>query len=547
MLPPQHSDDALDRLTSGRSGSETYGTFPAHGAVTLGNVPNQYASYDAMGNMTCRNVDTTSGHGCDAAESGAIMTYDNEGRLDTWVAPNGTVASDHFLYDNSGQRVLQRASNTVGSTTTTSDTISFDGYTDVTITGGTTSTTKYYSVGGQRVAMRQNGTFSYLMPDFLGSNSIALRSDGSVQAVQLFSPFGATRYSDGTMLSPFNFTGQRLDTQTGLLYYGARYYDVMSGRFISADTVETNGSGLDPYAYVRGNPETATDPTGHFRAMNDVSGSSTSLSDWNSASTAPPIYSASSGGWTNIYTDASVPGVLVSPQPPCDYNCETGNFLISSVLIDLALGSLFGPEALAGGLLGEAAGLAADGEGVPPTRNGYGGEGYKDPENPGPITRGPYPTPYNLTKQTYRMSCTAACAVMKLLDAGVTGDNATEDGAIAGLGIQNPELTGGGLENLPFYLSRNGVDGYTFSNDATIDDLETSTSHGNPAVASIGVGINKDTSEIQLHSIIVDRIDSENVYVRDPSPLIGNGNPTSYSISLSAFAKMFSERAVFKR
>ncbi|GCE23123.1 RHS repeat-associated core domain-containing protein [Dictyobacter kobayashii] len=61
---------------------------------------------------------------------------------------------------------------------------------------------------------------------------------------QLFSPFGATRYSDGTMLSPFNFTGQRLDTQTGLLYYNARYYDANSRRFTSADTVETNMIGL---------------------------------------------------------------------------------------------------------------------------------------------------------------------------------------------------------------------------------------------------------------------------------------------------------------
>lgn len=197
------------------------------------------------------------------------MTYDNEGRLDTWVAPNGTVASDYFLYDNSGQRVLQSASTTVGSTTTTSDTISFDGITDVTITGSTTSTTKYYSVGGQKVAMRQDGTFSYLMPDFLGSNSITLRADGSVQAVQLFSPFGSIRYSDGTMLSPFNFTGQRLDTQTGLLYYNSRYYDSLSGRFISADSVETNGGGYDAYAYVRGNPETATDPTGHYVAIGD--------------------------------------------------------------------------------------------------------------------------------------------------------------------------------------------------------------------------------------------------------------------------------------
>ncbi|GHO82245.1 hypothetical protein KSZ_02510 [Dictyobacter formicarum] len=51
-----YSYDALDRLTNRPSGSETYGILPTHGAITLGNVPNQYASYDAMGNMTCRNV-----------------------------------------------------------------------------------------------------------------------------------------------------------------------------------------------------------------------------------------------------------------------------------------------------------------------------------------------------------------------------------------------------------------------------------------------------------------------------------------------------------
>ncbi|MBO0796364.1 MAG: hypothetical protein J2P36_36195, partial [Ktedonobacteraceae bacterium] len=34
------------------------------------------------------------------------------------------------------------------------------------------------------------------------------------------------------------------------------------GRFVSADTEQGNAQGLDPYAYVKGNPETMTDPTG---------------------------------------------------------------------------------------------------------------------------------------------------------------------------------------------------------------------------------------------------------------------------------------------
>ncbi len=50
---------------------------------------------------------------------------------------------------------------------------------------------------------------------------------------------------------------------TGLLYYNFRYYDPVSGRFVRADTVDTNASGMDPYAYVGDSPENKADPTGH--------------------------------------------------------------------------------------------------------------------------------------------------------------------------------------------------------------------------------------------------------------------------------------------
>ncbi len=58
------------------------------------------------------------------------------------------------------------------------------------------------------------------------------------------------------------FTGQYADA-TGLDYYNARYYDPVIGRFLSADTVQGNGVGMDPYEYVGGNPETLVDPTGN--------------------------------------------------------------------------------------------------------------------------------------------------------------------------------------------------------------------------------------------------------------------------------------------
>jgi RHS repeat-associated protein len=61
------------------------------------------------------------------------------------------------------------------------------------------------------------------------------------------------------------FTGQRADALSGLDYYGARYYDAVAGQFTSADTV---ASGLSPYAYVKGNPTTNVDLTGHRRCAN---------------------------------------------------------------------------------------------------------------------------------------------------------------------------------------------------------------------------------------------------------------------------------------
>ncbi len=253
------SYDSLDRMASGPAGSVTYGDINhVHAATTLSSMPNPYAGYDAMGNMTCRNTDTTSGHTCGSSPTGALMSYDNEGRLASWTAPSGTTATDGFLYDNEGNRVLQETS-----TSSITDTITFDSYTETVITGGTPITTKYYSANSQRVAMRTSSTLSYLLADALGSSTVALDSTGATQAIQLFAPYGSIRYSQGSMPTTYNFTGQRLDSQTGLLYYNFRYYDPLSGRFTRADTTQTNAGGMDPYAYVGDNPETKDDPTGH--------------------------------------------------------------------------------------------------------------------------------------------------------------------------------------------------------------------------------------------------------------------------------------------
>ncbi len=91
---------------------------------------------------------------------------------------------------------------------------------------------------------------------------MALGSSGTAVAVELYEPYGSPNYSWGTMPTDHNYTGQRLDSQSGLLYYGARWYDPLADQFTSADSVQGDPSGMDPYGYVGRNPETDVDPTG---------------------------------------------------------------------------------------------------------------------------------------------------------------------------------------------------------------------------------------------------------------------------------------------
>jgi RHS repeat-associated protein len=138
------------------------------------------------------------------------------------------------------------------------------GVEEVATSGGTTTTTTYYSANRTRIALGVNGAISYLASDALGSAVVAFGSNGTATASVLYAPYGAVRYSAGTMPTSFGFTGQRSDAVSGLDYYGARYYDPVAGQFASADTVQSRDVlGLSRYAYVKGNPIVRTDPTGH--------------------------------------------------------------------------------------------------------------------------------------------------------------------------------------------------------------------------------------------------------------------------------------------
>ena len=100
--------------------------------------------------------------------------------------------------------------------------------------------------------------------DHLGSSTFMTDDNGVSYQFLLYLPFGETMVSqsNATFETPYQYTGQELDEETGLYYYGARYYDPGVSQFLSVDPMASKYPESTPYHYVFNNPINIIDPDG---------------------------------------------------------------------------------------------------------------------------------------------------------------------------------------------------------------------------------------------------------------------------------------------
>jgi RHS repeat-associated protein len=117
------------------------------------------------------------------------------------------------------------------------------------------------------LAVQQNTTKYYYHADGLGSITAITNSSGSKVQTYKYDSFG-NMTKTGTIVQPFTYTAREYDTETGLYFYRARYYDAKVGRFITKDPISFAGGDINLYAYVWNNPANSIDPYGLYVWVN---------------------------------------------------------------------------------------------------------------------------------------------------------------------------------------------------------------------------------------------------------------------------------------
>lgn len=197
----------------------TYNSSRPHAVASTG-VLNY--GYDANGNMT-----TATG-----ISNGFLraLYWDDENRLSSTV-DNGVLTE--YKYDDKGKRVIKKGN--MGEVAFVNDNYSIRN-------GDVTS--KHIFAGNTRVATKMSVSTGdpaiyYYHGDHLGSSSVITNNNKSVHENLEYFPYGETwiheKASSSQESMPYKFTSQMQDNETGLYYFGARYFEPKLSKWISSD------------------------------------------------------------------------------------------------------------------------------------------------------------------------------------------------------------------------------------------------------------------------------------------------------------------------
>jgi RHS repeat-associated protein len=154
-----------------------------------------------------------------------------------------------------------------------------------TLSGGAQPSVTNFSVITEKFLNTPDASASttYYSGDQIGSTRILTDGAGWPVSSSIYYPFGqeASTFTDNSP-NHYKFTGKERDAESGLDYFGARYYASSMGRFMSPDWAAKvapvpyakldDPQSLNLYSYVRNNPLSRADADGHCDAPSNLKG-----------------------------------------------------------------------------------------------------------------------------------------------------------------------------------------------------------------------------------------------------------------------------------
>jgi RHS repeat-associated protein len=243
----------LDNLTytnAGTSNRLTSVTDAIVGSAETWDAETGSFTYDANGNIAT----------APAPYSITAVTYDVQ-NLPVSLTRSGTTTT--YRYDGSGQRIAKQvgAGNTEVYLLEGSSTLGV-----FQVNGSGTLTRWHFNVlAGDRVIGRQPnvGNRRYYHTDLLGSTRSVV--EGAATVVESYDPEPWGLLMPGRTLgsgTKEGFTGKERDVETGLDYFGARYYMPALAKWGGVDPLSEKHPEWSPYNYVLGDPLILLDPDG---------------------------------------------------------------------------------------------------------------------------------------------------------------------------------------------------------------------------------------------------------------------------------------------
>ena len=112
--------------------------------------------------------------------------------------------------------------------------------------------------------LEENDIYFY-HSDHLGSTSYITDKDGNATQFVCYKPYGEALVDEHNTSyeQPWKFNGKELDTETGLYYYGARYYEPVLALWYGVDALAEKYPNMGGYVYCNNNPIAIIDLDGN--------------------------------------------------------------------------------------------------------------------------------------------------------------------------------------------------------------------------------------------------------------------------------------------